>query len=438
MPYGARPGYAEASSPLAVLEVAQTEEPAGGEVTVLGPWTGPDLDSFWAVVEPFCERHGIRVTFESTPDVPSVLAARIAAGIPPDVSVLPGSGVVSDLARRGHLLPLDGALGSALVKGRYPEGWLDTASLAGRLYGLPYRVANESIIWYNPEQFRRRRWTVPLTWKEMVTLSEQIAASGLSPWALALDGNAEPGEAGTDWIENILLRSSGAEVYDRWVRHAIPWTDEAVRDAFRRWAEIVGRAKNLSGGVPRALQMDQEEAIGLLYAGLPEAYLYLQGSTVVPRVVRRSFWQGAGRECDFFPMPPLRDDGETAVVADVEALALLRATQQSVALMRYLVSHEAEAAWVRRGGFIPAQCGTELREYADPLSRRAARQLAEAPVLRLDASHQMPPPVAEAFREGVRRFVENPARLDAILASVERVAQQAYGPQGEGNEGPGG
>jgi FixJ family two-component response regulator len=50
----------------------------------------------------------------------------------------------------------------------------------------------------------------------------------------------------------------------------------------------------------------------------------------------------------------------------------------------------------------------------------------------------MPPPVAEAFRKGVRRFVENPARLDAILASVERVAQQAYAAPGEGNEGAGG
>jgi FixJ family two-component response regulator len=72
-----------------------------------------------------------------------------------------------------------------------------------------------------------------------------------------------------------------------------------------------------------------------------------------------------------------------------------------------------------------------MKEYADPLSRRAARQLAEAAVVRLDASCQMPPPVAEAFREGVCEYVENPTRLGAILAAVERVAQRAYREAGE-------
>ncbi len=416
--------------PAAVLEI-RPEELAGTEVTLLGPWTGPDLDSFWAVVEPFCRQYDVRVTFESTPDVSSVLVARIAAGAAPDLAVIPSLGLVRRLAGEGHLAGLGGLLGASLARGGFPEGWLEAASVGGELFGLPYRATNESIVWYNAEEFRRRKWTIPLTWKELVALSGEIAASGLSPWALALDGGAARGEAGTDWIENILLRASGPEAYDRWVRHSIPWTDPAVRDAFERWGEIVGRPRHVSGGVRRALEMDGEEAMGLLYAAVPEAYLHLQGSAVVPRVAKRAPLRGPGRECDFFPMPSFGEGQGAAVVADVEALALLRVTPQSVALLRHLASVEAQVVWVRRGGFIPAGCGIELKEYADPLSRRAARQLAEASVLRLDASCQMPPAVAEAFREGVCEFVENPARLGAILAAVERVAHRAYREAGE-------
>ncbi|MDI7275194.1 MAG: extracellular solute-binding protein [Anaerolineae bacterium] len=424
---GPGPDPVHSQVPSAVLEMADAERLPAGEVTLLGPWTGPDLDSFWAVARPFCQRHGMRVTFESTPNVPSVLASRLEAGAPPDIVVLPGLGLVSEHARAGHLVPLARVVDVAALSAQCPAGWLDQASLDGQLYGLPYRVSNESIVWYNAEEFRRRNWTIPLTWAEMVALSDRIAGSGLAPWALALDERTGRGEAGTDWIENILLRASGPEAYDRWVRHEIPWTDAAVREAFLRWGQIVGRPRNLSGGARSALRLDQAEAMEMLYQNIPQAYLHLQGSSALPLIGRRAGREGAIEEYDFFALPPLRLEDDPAVVAGTEALALLRATPQSVALLRHLASPQAQATWVRRGAFLPATGEVELGQYPDPLSRRAARQLAEAPVVRLDASEQMPTEVRAAFRGAVCDFVADPGRLNSILASVERVARAAYG-----------
>ena len=51
--------------------------------------------------------------------------------------------------------------------------------------------------------------------------------------------------AGTDWIEDIVLRQSGTEVYDGWVAGTTPWTDPAIKSA---WEEFGTAVENAYGG----------------------------------------------------------------------------------------------------------------------------------------------------------------------------------------------
>jgi len=409
-----------------ILNEAAPQEAVAGEVSVLGAWAGPDVDSFWAVVQPFAQRHGLKLRFESTPDVASVLAARVEAGTPPDIAILPGVGLVAHYARAGCLVPLRRVLPMDRLDQRYPAGWLDLVSVDGEPYGAFCRAANKSLVWYNPGEFQRRRWAVPLTWGEMVTLGERIARMGLTPWSLALGGPKAGGEQGTDWIENIILRAGGPQTYDQWVRHEIPWTDPAVRQAFLRWGQIVGRPRNLCGGPPGALHTDWVGAVDALYQEIPAAYLCMEGSFVQPLIERHFAQRAPGVDYDFFSLPPMSLEEDAPVLVGADTVVMFNNTSQARALLRYLASPEAQAMWVQRGGFFAPGRDLDLSEYPDALSRRAARQLAEAQTVRFDASQQMPPRVAEAFRHAVREFVENPGELEAILATVERVARDAY------------
>ena len=356
----------------------------------------------------------------------SILAARLEAGTPPDIAILPGVGLIEHYARAGYLVPLGQTLDATQLSQCYPAGWLDLVTIQGHVYAAFCRAVNESIVWYNPQEFQRRRWAVPVTWGELVALSNRIARMGLTPWSVGLRGEWASGEQGTDWIENILLRTEGPETYDRWVRHEIPWTDPAVRQAFLRWGEIVGRSRNLRGGRRGALETDWTYAADALYAYFPAAYLYLAGSSIQSLIGRRFSERTVGEDYDFFPLPPLKLQDETPVLASADAAVLLKDTPQAAALLRHLVSPEGQAGWVRQGGCIAPGRDLDLDEYPDPLSRRAARQLMEAGVVRFDASQQMPPKVAAAFREAVRDFVANPGRLNAILETLEARAREAY------------
>jgi alpha-glucoside transport system substrate-binding protein len=400
--------------------------PARNEVSILGAWSGAQLEAFWEVAQPFAQDRGLTLNFESTPDVAGVLAARIEAGTPPDIAILQGVGLVERYARQGRLVPLGRTLDTAKLGRRYPAGWLDLVTVRGQIYGAFCLAANKSIVWYSPAEFQKRKWAIPVTWAELVSLGNRIAAMGLTPWSLALDGEWASGEQGTDWVENLILRAEGAETYDRWVRHEIPWTAGPVRRAFLRWAEIVARSRNLCGGARGALETDWADGVDALYADIPAAYLYLGGSFVQPMIGRHFSERTVGKDYDFFPLPSLDLHDETAAVAGADVAVMLNDTPQAAAILGHLASREAEALWVRAGGCVAPGRDLDLDQYPDPLSRRAARQLREADVLRFDASQQMPPEVAEAFRKGVRDFVANPSRLDEILKETESVAREAY------------
>ena len=73
-----------------------------GSVHVLAVWAAAEQDSFMATLKPFEDQTGIKVLYESTRDVDSVLATRIAAGNPPEVASLPSPRHPDQVRRTGQ------------------------------------------------------------------------------------------------------------------------------------------------------------------------------------------------------------------------------------------------------------------------------------------------------------------------------------------------
>ncbi len=73
---------------------------------------------------------------------------------PPDVAFLPQPGVLRAYAREHLLVPLDaGVLGA--VDENYDPLWRRLGSVGRRLYGVWFKAANKSLIWYNEGVFER-------------------------------------------------------------------------------------------------------------------------------------------------------------------------------------------------------------------------------------------------------------------------------------------
>jgi len=189
-------------------------EKIGGTVNILAVWGGSELDSFRAMVKPFEERTGIAVAYEGTRDLSAVLTTRLQGVHPPDIAALPGPGQMAELARGGHLKPLDDVMDMGRMKAEYARTWCDLGSQNGKVYSVFIKTALKGLVWYDPKTLRAAGYQVPRTWHDLTSLTQKIAATGKTPWCIGLESGAASGRPAIDWIEIILLRSAGAQTYE--------------------------------------------------------------------------------------------------------------------------------------------------------------------------------------------------------------------------------
>src|SRR5438067_12702364 len=108
----------------------------GGTVHILGTWTGTEKDSFDAVMKPFTDQTGVKISFEATRDLDAILQTKIAAGNPPDVTGAPGVGTLIKLAREGTLVALDDELDVSQLNANYGADWIHLGKIDKKLSTL--------------------------------------------------------------------------------------------------------------------------------------------------------------------------------------------------------------------------------------------------------------------------------------------------------------
>lgn len=388
-----------------------------GEVEVLGSWSGEELTTFRAVLEPFEVRTGVSVTYASTRDLEGVLAGRLAAGDPPDVAGLEGPAHMAQLAAASDLRDLGDVLEEGAYRSRVAPTFIDLGTVDGRLVGVFVRSSLKGMIWYNPSVFQLGS---PRTWDEFQRMAIQAADSAASGWCLGLESEESSGWPGTDFIEQFLLREAGVGAYDRWIAGDLAWTSPEVRRAFELFGQVVAEAY---GGSRGALDTDFREAGDPLFSDSPGC-LFLHQASFMPIYFGDGDPADAGRpapgeDFDFFPFPEMTSRAETSVIGAGDLFGMLTNRPEAAELMRYLVSDEAQSIWVARGGSLSVNAG--VVDYPDRVSRRAAELLSGADLFGFDASDRMPPAVSQAFNDAVLAVTADRSQLDAVLAQLEAI-----------------
>ncbi len=402
-------------------------------VYVMHGWPGHQGVAFAKVVQAFmAEYPDINVSVEIVGrDRPAILATRLAAGNPPDVTPMPWLGLMAEWAREGALVPLDGLVDvSEQIDALTPLGYVD-----GVLYGTWQSANVKSLVWYNVEAFEEMGYEIPETWDELIALSDQIVADGGVPWSIGLESGAASGWPGTDWIEDIMLRTAGPEVYDKWVDHEIAWTDPAVVEAFEYFGEIVLDPAYVWGGAVGALTTNFGDAAAPLFMDPPQAYLHKQATFIQGFILDQFPDLVPGEDFDVFPFPqidpefgvPVMGGGDVSVVFDTGG-PLNGTREEVIKFVQFLSSVEAQAIWASELGEMAANKNIDPYEVYpdDPIARSAWKMLLEADSFRYDGSDMMPGAVgAGSFWTGVLDYVAGEP-LDAVLEYIEDTAVDAY------------
>ncbi|MFD7637425.1 ABC transporter substrate-binding protein, partial [Streptomyces sp. NPDC059873] len=291
---------------------------AGQTVSVAGVWSGAEQKNFQKVLDAFSEKTGATTEFVSTGDnVSTVVGSKIEGGNAPDIAMVPQVGVLQQFAKQGWLKPLSAAAQQS-VDANYASVWKKYGSVDGSLYGLYFKAAHKSTVWYSPDALDQAGVKPPKTYAEMLTSAQAVSDSGLSAFAVA----GEDGWTLTDWFENIYLSQAGPEKYDQLAAHTIKWTDPTVVKALTTLGTLFADKELVAGGQKGALSTDFPGSVEKVFGPEPEAGMVYEGDFVAG-VAKDQFGRKIGEDATFFPFPAV-DGGKAPVVSGGDAAVVLK------------------------------------------------------------------------------------------------------------------
>ncbi|GDY32661.1 ABC transporter substrate-binding protein [Gandjariella thermophila] len=410
-----------------------------GTVSVIGNWSGAEENSFQEVLHEFERETGIHAIYHGSQSLNKELETDVRQGHPPDVAIVSSLGQLAGYAAAGVLKPftLPGA-----ETNRYGRQWLRWSqdvrpgdAAPDQWYAFVFKADLRSAIWYDPTALRallgpQETAAMPATWDQLVALQNRIRAAHGIPWCVGMESTPNSGWPGTDWIADILLHQSGVEAYQDWTNGRLPWTSAVVRQAWTTWGSLVQGPGAVAGGTQGALLTNYAAAGNLMFAQPPGCYLDHKAAFVMANYRGGTPPAQPGADFDFFPSPDA--GGGTGDVREVSAdfATMFNATPQAEKLIQFLASDAAQRIWpgIATGSAFSADAELPPSVYSDDVKRRVAATL-HSGTLCFNASDLMPASLSAAFNQAVLAYLSDPARLDALLAQLESLRQQAYSTQ---------
>ncbi len=363
------------------------------QLTVFGPWLGPDQANVETVLADFAAKTGHDVSYVGSDSFEQQIMIDAEAGSAPNVAVFPQPGLAAAMASRGFLTPLkDGT--ADWVRDNYAAGqsWVDLGTYTGpdgdALYGFFYKVDLKSLVWYVPENFEDAGYDIPESMEDLKALSDQIVADGETPWCIGLGSGGATGWPATDWVEDMMLRTQEPAVYDQWVSNEMPFTDPAVVAAIEEFGAFARNDEYVAGGAGAVASADFRDSPKGLFDNPPQCYMHRQAS-FIPAFFPEDV--AVGEDADFFYFPAYAEkDLGTPVLGAGTVWAITNENQAAHDLMAYLQEPEAHEIWMALEGFLTPHKGVNPDVFGDPTLRKMNEILLGATTFRFDASDLMP------------------------------------------------
>jgi alpha-glucoside transport system substrate-binding protein len=393
----------------------------GKTVTIAGAFIDAEATNFEASINALEDRTGIDVEYEGSKDFTEQLAVRVEAGDPPDIAMLPQPGRLLALAEEGELMTLDGTPVADAIAQNYEESAADIGrGVDGKLYGVWYKAAVKSLVWYPVEAFEAAGYEVPATWDDLMALTEKIAADGKTPWCIGIEAGGDTGWVATDWTEDLMLRLHGPDVYDQWWQHEIPFNDAKVKQAVEMWSQIWLNDKFVRGGKTNILTEAFGDAPNPLFEDEPGCFLHRQANFILD-FFPEDATVGPDGDVNFFHLPPI-DPAQgmkpTLVAGDIAVTFENR--PEVLEVMEFLATPESGEAWAKSGGYLAPHKTFDVSNYGDDTTRQFGELLTQADVIRYDGSDLMPAEVgAGSFWSGMVELVRGKS-VDEALADIEQ------------------
>jgi alpha-glucoside transport system substrate-binding protein len=316
-------------------------EARNASFTLFGAPTGVEGEALSGFIDVYNDATGTDIDFTGSDDFESQLRIRVDGGDPPAVAFTPQPGTVCTFADEGALVSLeDMGFDIAQMEADHSAYWMGLGECAdGQHYGIPWFPNFKSIVFYHEPTFTENDYEIPETFEDMVALSQQIVDDGMTPWCMGFESGGATGWPGTDWIEDILVREQGAEFYEQWYNHEVPFNSPEVQQAFDTFGEIMFGEGFVLGGAENAAGVNFNDSPGPLFSDPPGCLMLKQGSFISNVFADQpEFEDGEQDEIKTFPFPSI--DGNAGAMGGGDTLIVFDDSDDNVQVIMDWISPE--------------------------------------------------------------------------------------------------
>jgi alpha-glucoside transport system substrate-binding protein len=370
--------------------------------------------------KPFTDCTGVEIDYEASREFEAQLLVRVKAGNAPDIAYLPQPGLLKTIVQdTGTIVPAPDATAKN-VDENWEASWKDYGTVDGVFYAAPLGANVKSYVWYSPAAFSDGGYEVPETWDDLMALSKQYSEDndGALPWCAGVESGDATGWPGTDFVEDMMLRTAGPDVYDQWYKHEIPFNDPQVVTAFDTAGEVLKDPAMVNAGLGG---VDSIATTPWTDAG----FGLLDGTCFLHRAAnfyQTQFPEGTdvSKEGDVFAfyLPTNQTDIKPVEVGG-EFVAAFNDRPEVQAFQTYLSSAEwanAKAKATPDGGWVSANTGLDPANLSTDFDKLSAEILADPKtVSRFDASDLMPGAVgAGTFWTGIVNWLTGSSTQEVV------------------------
>jgi len=401
---------------------------SGKTVTIYTSITEPEISYHINAIKPFENCTGIKVQYQPSKEFEAALKTKVDGGNAPDIALFPQPGLLGTFAQSGKLKPASGAVTTEAEK-NWVSSWIGYGTVDNVFFGAPLGANLKSLIWYSPKYFKQYGYTVPTTWDDLIKLSDKMVTDGHKPWCAGVESGDATGWPLTDWMEELMLRKYGPDVYDQWTQHKIPFNDPKVLDVLKTVGSILKNPKYVNAGIGDVKSI---ATTAFQKGGLPietgKCMLHAQANFYAANWDKGTKVAEDGDVFAFYE-PTMSDKfGKVAEVGG-EFVGAFADRPEVEAVQLYLASGEWATAKAKlnaaahTSGWATANKGVDPSVFIDPIDKLSVQVLTDPKATaRFDASDVMPSSVgAGSFWKQMTQWIlgnqDDKTTLDKIEAS---------------------
>lgn len=398
----------------------------GETVTISGGITGSEADSLQKSFDQFTEDTGIKVQYSGDKGFEGNIVTKVNGGDAPDIAIVPQPGLLQSLVGTGEVQPGTKET-EANVDKYWAPAWKTYGSVDDTFYAGPMDANAKGYVYYQPAKFAEWGVEVPKTWDELLTLTKTIQEkTGQPPWCAGFSSEAASGWPGTDWIEDLVLRQAGPDVYDQWAAGDVKFTDPEIKDAFDAVGTILLDPKYVNAGFGDVKSINST-AFGDVAAPIANGTCALthQASFLTANLLTVENADGEvptiGPDGDVnaFVLPGITE-GATSIEGGGTFVTVFSDNEATKQVAEYMSTPEWADARVSLGGFISANNAADPSLASSGFLTDAMTLLQDPEtVFRFDASDLMPATVGSgSFWKGMVNWIDG-KDTETVLSDIQ-------------------